>query len=702
MAFDDDLRLVGFKLHQEKRDGARTFTLSRNRYLTYWLHVPPYAAEPALFTWEFAIGEYMDEYGLQVGSNEPLNQYLFPQTDTEVGHGGAEPAGQHVVLDRHHQPVRAGHRGQPRVERLDPARVDQGDADALLLEQPRRLLAGPVQAAEPQQQHVRAARAHLPVADLELAQRLGEVDLRRGAVRPADRERPGGVRHGRGQHAAQLGAVARRRHHHAGDLAQVGQVEDAVVRRAVGAGDAGAVEPEHHRQPVQRDVHDHLVEGPLQEGRVDRADRPQPAHGHAGGHGDADLLGDADVVDAVGELARHDGQVGGTEHGRGDGHQLRVAARLLQQRLPEDLGELDLVAGLGQRLAGGGVERLDGVVLVLLVLLRGGVAAALLGEHVQQDRTVHAFDVVQGGQQRAEVVAVHRPGVLPAQVLEHHPGRHHRLGALLDPLGRLQHAVADQRHPAEGVLDALLEGLVARVQAQRRQVRLQAADRGLVGAPVVVEDHQQVRLAAAGQVERLQGDAAGERAVADHRDHASLGGAEAARLGVAEGVAERRGGVGVLDDVVRALAAGGVARQPAERPQVLELGLPPGEQLVDVGLMTGVPDDPVGRGVEHAVQGDGELDDTEVRPQVPAGRGDRPDEELPDLAGQLDELVLAEFAQIAGLSDGFEHSQSSWAPFAIGVVWWPFNDTILAPTWHLGKHPPTSRATSPHGTLRLP
>jgi hypothetical protein len=85
MAFDDDLRLVGFKLHQEKRDGARTFTLSRNRYLTYWLHVPPDADEPALFTWEFAIGEYMDEYGLQVGSNEPLNQYLFPQTDTEVG-----------------------------------------------------------------------------------------------------------------------------------------------------------------------------------------------------------------------------------------------------------------------------------------------------------------------------------------------------------------------------------------------------------------------------------------------------------------------------------------------------------------------------------------------------------------------------------------------------------------------------------------
>jgi hypothetical protein len=84
MAFDDDLKLVGFRLTQERRDGTRTFALSRNRFLTYWLHVPAGEAEEALFTWEFAIGEYMNEYGLQVGSNEPLNQYLFPQIDTQV------------------------------------------------------------------------------------------------------------------------------------------------------------------------------------------------------------------------------------------------------------------------------------------------------------------------------------------------------------------------------------------------------------------------------------------------------------------------------------------------------------------------------------------------------------------------------------------------------------------------------------------
>jgi hypothetical protein len=83
MAFDDDLRMLGFRLAQDRRDGTRLYSLARNRFLTYWVHVPP-DGEAALFTWEFAIGEYMDEYGLQIGTNEPLNQFLFPQTDTEL------------------------------------------------------------------------------------------------------------------------------------------------------------------------------------------------------------------------------------------------------------------------------------------------------------------------------------------------------------------------------------------------------------------------------------------------------------------------------------------------------------------------------------------------------------------------------------------------------------------------------------------
>src|SRR3712207_6953884 len=53
--------------------------------------------------------------------------------------------------------------------------------------------------------------------------------------------------------------------------------------------------------PVQRDVHEQLVEGPVEEGRVDRDHRVQPAHRQARGRGQRVLLGDADVVRARSE-----------------------------------------------------------------------------------------------------------------------------------------------------------------------------------------------------------------------------------------------------------------------------------------------------------------------------------------------------------------------------------------------------------------
>jgi hypothetical protein len=110
MAFDDELGLLGFRLAQEKRDGTRTFSLARNRYLTYWLHLPA-DDTTALFTWEFALGEYMDEYGLQVGANEPLNQFLFPQVDTEVVQDMAEVAKAMERTEAMFAGMNFGHRG---------------------------------------------------------------------------------------------------------------------------------------------------------------------------------------------------------------------------------------------------------------------------------------------------------------------------------------------------------------------------------------------------------------------------------------------------------------------------------------------------------------------------------------------------------------------------------------------------------------
>ena len=52
---------------------------------------------------------------------------------------------------------------------------------------------------------------------------------------------------------------------------------------------------EADRQILDRDVVDDLIVGALQEGRIDRAERPHALRGEAGGEGHRMLLGDADV-----------------------------------------------------------------------------------------------------------------------------------------------------------------------------------------------------------------------------------------------------------------------------------------------------------------------------------------------------------------------------------------------------------------------
>src|SRR5919108_510672 len=168
--------------------------------------------------------------------------------------------------------------------------------------------------------------------------------------------------------------------------------------------------------------------------------------------------------------------------------------------------------------------------------------------------------------------------------------------------------------------------------------------------------------------------------------------AGAARRGEPQRVPERGGGVGVLDHVVRALRPRRVAGQAAEGAQVGEVGLAAGEQLVDVGLVAGVPDDPVGRRVEGAVQGDGQLDHAEVGAEVAAAGGDRPDEEVPDLGRQLAELVAIEVTEVAWLADRLEHDCSRICPvaaFSLAAVqgvarwlpWrgWPTSRSACAP-----------------------
>ncbi len=84
--FDAVLRDLGFTLERDNR-GVRHYAQRPTRYLTYWLQA--HEDGTALFSWEFAIGEFAAARGLQIGSDEHLNTFLYPRSDDRGPQDGA-------------------------------------------------------------------------------------------------------------------------------------------------------------------------------------------------------------------------------------------------------------------------------------------------------------------------------------------------------------------------------------------------------------------------------------------------------------------------------------------------------------------------------------------------------------------------------------------------------------------------------------
>jgi hypothetical protein len=59
--------------------GVQVLVAEPNPFLTYT--VQAFDDGTALFSWEFAVGEYLRTKGIQFGSDETLNQFAFPRED---------------------------------------------------------------------------------------------------------------------------------------------------------------------------------------------------------------------------------------------------------------------------------------------------------------------------------------------------------------------------------------------------------------------------------------------------------------------------------------------------------------------------------------------------------------------------------------------------------------------------------------------
>ena len=283
---------------------------------------------------------------------------------------------------------------------------------------------------------------------------------------------------------------------------------------AVGAHEAGPVDGEHHVQAQNGHVVDQHVEGALEEGGIDRHHGDHALLGKARGHADRVALGNAHIAEALGMGLGKGIQARAALHGGCDGANAAVFVRQLRKGLAEGVGKGPARGGKG--LAGDGIEGPDAVEPVG-VLLRRGVALALLCDDVQQHRAVHLLGLPQQVGDPGQIVAIHRPEILEAHVVEHVRADEPALEPFLEAVDAAVEGAAHRVAPGHGAPGAL-DAVVALAGADVGQVLGHAAHVGGDGHAVVVEDDDELLPADAGVVQALIGKAAGERAVA-HQDH---------------------------------------------------------------------------------------------------------------------------------------------------------------------------------------
>ncbi len=302
-------------------------------------------------------------------------------------------------------------------------------------------------------------------------------------------------------------------------------------------------------------------------------------------------------------------------------------------------------------------------------LLCRGEALSLHRVDVDDDRPLGAQGVPDRATQRAHVVAVDHADVREVQLLEQQPGRRVGLDRRLDLRAEPLDPLAHERQPGQALLDPLTCVVEARVEAEALEVACESADVRRDRHPIVVEDDDDRSLEPAGVMERLIGDAAGQRPVADHGDDvAVLADPLAHRLLEADGVADRGRGVAGAHDVVLGLldrAEGREALVLADRGQLVAAA---GEDLVRVGLVADVPEDLVARRVEQRVQRDRQLARAEVRAEVTADLADGVDQPRAHFLRQHRELLLGEAMQVLGSVDPVEQPRRGRAGVLLGAL----------------------------------
>jgi hypothetical protein len=97
MEFEEVLAKLGFYAGDERAFArrGRLYESHPNTFMTYTVHA--FDDGSAIFSWEFALGDYLLTKGIQFGSDETLNQFAYPRHEL---HGPQEGAWLAVAIEQ--------------------------------------------------------------------------------------------------------------------------------------------------------------------------------------------------------------------------------------------------------------------------------------------------------------------------------------------------------------------------------------------------------------------------------------------------------------------------------------------------------------------------------------------------------------------------------------------------------------------------
>ena len=161
-------------------------------------------------------------------------------------------------------------------------------------------------------------REILPLAQNRLRMYVTVLIPSLAAARVAHGDRPR-KRERKAKHLPQFRKARGTQNRHAGNRAEITDIEQPLVRLPVAAHKTGPVHAENNVKPHQGGVMDQHIKAALQKARIHGKDRHKALLGHAGRHGDGVALGNAHVKKPVRVFRRKAFCPGTAGHGRCDG-----------------------------------------------------------------------------------------------------------------------------------------------------------------------------------------------------------------------------------------------------------------------------------------------------------------------------------------------------------------------------------------------